>query len=387
MPKSKLIFYISLTLFCLSLLFFGIYNLAFKKTAPAPITTIENAPTATPQTETPKEAPKLSLAPISALSDEAVLAPTIASAESAVKYYSKASGQVYQVDFDGNGKRTLSAKTLPGLVFVLWSPDKNKVITKIMTGSTANFYSYDYTTLKGTPLPGNIDSIVWQNNSSLIFYKYFDPKSKKSTLNFSAPDGTNWKKLADLTTGNIKIATIPETGGLISYWNRPDAFFSTSLKTLSLVSESEKELFQGVFGADYLWSSAGTNVLISSVEAKGGSKIQLSLINANGGELKSLNVPTFVSKCTWLRDNKTILCALPGEIPANAVLPNDYDNGKFYTADTFWRINTETGEKSRLIEPNKIDQKYDATNLFLNSDESLLFFQNRTDGKIYRITL
>ncbi|MFZ2225913.1 MAG: hypothetical protein WA064_04865 [Candidatus Moraniibacteriota bacterium] len=386
MPKSKLIFYISLTLFCLSLLFFGIYNLAFKKTAPTPIATIENT-NPKPQTETPNEAPKMSLAPILALSDEAVLAPTIASGESAIKYYSKLSGQVYQVDFDGNGKRTLSAKTLPGLVFVLWSPDKSKVITKIVNGGNANFYSYDYATLKSSPLPENIDSITWQNSNNLIFYKYFDPKSKKSTLNLSAPDGTNWKKLTDLTTGNIKIATIPGTGGLISYWNKPDAFFTTSLKTLPLMGGAEKEIFKEAYGADYLWNRTGTNALISSSDSKGGTKIQLSTINSNGGELKNLNTPTFASKCTWLGDNKTILCALPGEIPVNAVLPNDYDNGKFFTADTFWRINTQTGEKSRLIEPTKIDQKYDATNLFLNSDESLLFFQNRTDGKIYRITL
>ena len=387
MSKSKLIFYVSLTFFCLMLLFFGIYNFAFKKSTPAPVTTIENEATATPPTETPKEVPKLSLAPISALTDEAVLAPTLVSGESALKYYSKLSGQVYQIDFNGNGKRMLSAKTLPGLVFVLWSPDKSKVITKITNGTTSSFYSYDYSTLKSTPLPSNIDSITWQNSSNLIFYKYFDPKSKKSTLNLSAPDGTNWKKLIDLAVGNIEISSIPGVGGLISYWNKPDALFPTSLKTFPLVGGAEKEIFKDAFGADYLWNNAGTNVLISSVDAKGGTKMQLSVVNSTGGELKNLNTPTFVSKCAWLSDNKTILCALPGEIPTNAVLPNDYDNGKFRTTDTFWRINTETGEKSRLIETSDIDQKYDATNLFLNADESLLFFQNRTDGKLYRITL
>jgi hypothetical protein len=88
-----------------------------------------------------------------------------------------------------------------------------------------------------------------------------------------------------------------------------------------------------------------------------------------------------------LANNKALYCALPGEIPASAIMPNDYDQEKFHTADTFWKIDTTTGEKSRIVDLNKITSKYDATKLFLNANESLLFFTNRTDGKLYKITL
>ena len=374
-----------MTFFVLMLIFFGIYNLAFKKSVPAQTIPVEKK-VSTPIAEQPAS-PKLSTEPILAVTDEAVLAPTIANGESAIKYYSRSSGQVYQVDFNGKNKRTLSAKNIPGLVFVLWSPDKNKVITKIINNDTTSFYFYDYTTLQATPLSPNLNAITWQNSSNLIFYEYIDRKNKKYTLNLSAPDGTNWKKLGDLDTTEVKIVQVPGIGGLISHWNKPNAFFQTSLKTTSLLDGTEKELFKTAFGADYLWSNDGANILFSSSDVKGGTKIQLSLINSNGEELRNLNAPTFVSKCVWLSDNKTILCALPGEIPNGAILPNDYDNENFHTADTFWRINTQTGEKSRLVEPTQINQKYDATKLFLNTDESLLFFQNRADGKLYRIIL
>lgn len=385
MPKSKLIFYISLTVFCLCLFFFGIYNLIFKKANPKITTLPENKPLVETPKETTMEAPKLNLAPISALTDEAILAPIITTDKSFLRYYSKNTGQVYQIDFNGNGKKIISPTLIPGLVFALWSPDKTKVITKIINKEKTNFYYYNYTAQQNTSLNSNLASVVWQDSSISIFYEYTNA-NKKSTLNISDPDGLNWKKITDFDSPNNTIIPIPKNN-LIASWNKPDAFSQTSLKQISPIDGTKKELFKNFYGADYLWNNNGTKVLISNSNAKGGTKIQISLINSNGGELRNLDTPTLVSKCVWLNDNKNIICALPGEIPDNAIMPNDYIQKKFHTADTFWKINTLTGEKSRIIEPEKINQKYDATKLFLNVDESILFFINRNDGKLYRITL
>lgn len=381
MPISKKLFFASLALFCIALLFFGIYNLAFKKVE---VATIEEKKA--PVVAVPVTPPKVSPDLIVPVSDEPVLAPTLATNATAIKYYAKNSGRVYQIDFDGNNKRTLSDKVLDGLSSALWSPDKNKAITSFVSSGATKFYYYDHTELKGLPIKNNVDQIAWQNTGNRIFYKYYDTTSKKRTLNISDPDGTNWVKLADITYRDISIAQIPQSG-LVSFWNKPDAFFETTLSSVPLISGEEKTLLKGYFGADYLWNENGSLALVSHSDAKGGTKMQLSIINSNGGEFRNLDLPTFVSKCVWLRDNKTAYCALPGKIPPSAILPNDYDQEKFHTADTFWRINTATGEKSRLIDLEKITGEYDATNLLLNTDESILFFTNRTDGKLYRITL
>jgi hypothetical protein len=381
MSTSKKIFFISLTLFCLALLFFGIYNLAFKKPALVAPVTEQKAPAIV----TPVVPPKVSTDPIVAISEEAVLAPTLAGDAKALKYYAKNSGRVYQIDFDGNSKRTISDKELIGLSDALWSPDKSKVITKITSAGVTKFSYYNYTEAKNTNLNSNIEDVVWQKNINRIFYKYYDIKTKKRTLNISDPDGANWKKLVELSVPSV-FAQIPGSG-MLSFWNKPDAFFETSLKSIPLIGGEEKMLLRGLFGADYLWNNNGTMAIVSHADTKGGTKIQLSLVNSNGGELRNLNLPTLASKCVWLRDNKTIYCALPGEIPLSAIMPNDYDQEKFHTADTFWKIDTTTGEKSRIIDLNKITGKYDATDLFLDAIENMLFFINRLDGKLYRITL
>jgi len=381
MPISKKIFFISLSLFCIALLFFGIYNLAFKKPAPPTPVTEQKAPAII----APVVPPKVSAEPIVAISDEAVLAPTLTGDATALKYYAKNSGRVYQIDFDGNSKRTLSDKELIGLSAALWSPDKNKVITKITSAGVTKFSYYNYLELKNTTLGTNVEEATWQTGGNRILYKYSDPKIKKRTLNTSDPDGANWKKLTEFAVPSV-FAQVPQSG-LVSFWNKPDAFFETTLKTIPLIGGEEKVLLKGLFGADYLWNNNGTMALVSHTDTKGGTKIQLSLINSNGGELRNLNLPSLVSKCVWLKDNKTVYCAMPGEIPLSAIIPNDYDQEKFHTADTFWKINTATGEKSRIIDLNKITGKYDANNLFLDTTESFLFFTNRIDGKLYRITL
>lgn len=383
MSLNKKIFFISLTLFCIALLFFGIYNLAFKSPVEEiPLTPKKEAPVVV----IPTIQPKISTEAIVALSDEAVLAPTLANGTEAIKYYAKNSGRVYQIDFNGNNKRTFSDKELIGLNSVLWSPDKNKVITKFIRAGLTNLYYYNYTDLTNFPLKNNVDEIAWQDSNNRIFYKYYDSKANKRTLNISNPDGTSWIKLADIAFRDISIAQIPKSS-LVSFWNKPDAFFETAFKSAPVIGGEEKTLLKGIFGADYLWNNDGSFALVSHSDVKSGTKIQLSIINSNGGEFRNLDLPTLVSKCVWLANNKTLYCALPGEIPASAIMPNDYDQEKFHTADTFWKIDIVTGEKSRIVDLNKITSKYDATKLFLNANESFLFFTNRTDGKLYKITL
>jgi hypothetical protein len=174
---------------------------------------------------------------------------------------------------------------------------------------------------------------------------------------------------------------------LVSFWNSPDASAETDFESSSVLGGGNTPIFKGYFGADFLWNASGNAVLVSHTDQKNGSQIQLAIMNDHGGELKNLGVATFVSKSVWSKDNKTAYFALPGSLPSNATMPNDYLANKFNTDDSFWKINTITGEKTRIIDAAKLSGGLDATNLFLNADESMLFFTNKIDGKLYRISL
>lgn len=380
MSLSKKLFIISGSLFLMLLFLWGIYKAVFeKKNEVSVVKTIEE----TIETPVTEDQPR-----IYALTEEKVLSPILTSNGASLKYYDQLTGNVYQIDLDGNNKRTLSSKNLGGLIGVIWSPDKNKVINKFSSDGNTSFSFYDYTEKKSAILNKNIESVVWQNDVKII-YSFFDRENNSKNISLSNPDGTDWKKISDINFNKPFITPIPRTG-LVSFWNQPDAFQESSLFSVPIASDSEKQLiFGGKFGADYLWSPDGNSLLISHLLERGESKIQLAITNAKGGEYKNLGIPTIVSKCAWAKNNRIIYYALPGMIPDNAVMPNDYFAKKFKTADTFWKIDITTGKKSRLLELSDLKDtpSLDAIDLFLNEEETILFFTNRNDGKLYRLTL
>lgn len=392
MSFVKKFFFISLLIFIVSLLFLGIYRLSFYKPDEIASSAKKDAASSADASsdESNKEtALKTKTAKISAVSNESILAPALSSDGLSVKYYTP-NGHAYETDLDGAGKKTLSDKDLSDLENILWSPDKTKVISKFaLSGGEIRFSFYDYTQKKGAALPQNIRKVIWDASGSKIFYAYYDSKSKKTTLNISDPDGTNWKKLADLSYQNISLSLVPKSG-LVSFWNSPSNLTQTDLESIATLGGEKKVLFKEKFGADYLWSNSGNNVLVSHTDSKGGSKMQLATINYNGGEYANLGIPTFVSKCVWSKNDKILYYALPGNIPSSSMLPDDYDSGKIKTSDTFWKMDMTSKQSERIValeDLQKINTAFDAADLFLSLDESFLFFRNKLDGKLYRISL
>ena len=386
MRLSKKIFIFSASALVLVVFFGGIYFLLFKQEGQPKNPTedisekikdsvLDNIPLAQPPVEET----------ISAVSNEAVHSPILSPDGQTIKYYAKTTGKVFELDILSGKNKIVSDTNLPNLLGVLWSPDTNKVLSEFSGATRSNFSFYDYTQKKSSALNANIDAAAWQNNNKII-YKYFDSNTKKGSLNIADPDGSNWAKITDISTANLSITPIPMSG-LVSFWNKADAFTETQLQSTSILSGEKKDLIKGIFGADFLWSPDGKMILESNVDKKGGSRMNLGIANNLGKEYKSLGIPTLISKCAWSRNNKFVYYALPTSVPDGAVMPNDYVNNKFNTSDTFWKINIETGEKTRLVELDKIKAAYDASSLFLNADESLLFFINKLDEKLYKIIL
>lgn len=382
MSILKKIFFFSLFLFFLSLLFWGVYVISFKKDTTSepeiliPINT--NSPTITPDKKDEKITPAI---------DSSVISPIFSTQKNNLAYYSKSDSQLMESAITGKNKNALSEKSIPDVINVFWSLNKSKVIlkTKNNQGVYTNLF-YDFENELTQELSPNIYNIAWQTNADRIFYEYFDRTKNIRSLNVSDPDGKNWIPLVTVPFGKPSFYQVPGVG-LLSFWNSGDAYTQTKLQTIPIVGGEIKTLFENGFGADYLWDYSGNNFLASHSDTKGGYKMQLAVMNSNGGEYKNLDIPTFVSKCAWSKDGKTVYYAFPGGIPEKAVLPNDYKDGKFKTTDTFWKVDIETGGKERIVEANEMSASYDAKTLFLNEDESLLFFINKNDEKLYKIAL
>jgi Tol biopolymer transport system component len=387
---AKKLFIISSVLLLLALVFLGIYNFAFREKKP-PVSDSSNTnidPLEEPKKEEgeqEKETAENQLAKIRALTEEAVIAPSLSPDGESIVYYSKG-GKVYQISFSGTKEQTISETELPGLIDIIWSPKKDKVISVLNRDGVTSRYYYDYNAKVGVRLDSKMEQINWTNLGNQIIYKFSDPRTGEISLSLADPDGKNWKNVARIPWKNTKIKAIPQSS-LLAFWNSPDSFEETQLLTVSLAGGKSKMILTQRFGADYLWSPDGQKILVSSSETRGGSKMSLALANGNGGEYQNLNIPTLVSKCVWSADNKTLYYALPGSIPEGSVMPNDYSEKKFTSKDTFWKIDTATGRQERLLETDEIIGVFDAAGLFLSPTENKLFFVNRIDGRLYAIDI
>ena len=89
-------------------------------------------------------------------------------------------------------------------------------------------------------------------------------------------------------------------------------------------------------------------------------------------------------KCTWAQDERTVFCSVfKVNDPDSFVMPDDYYKRRVRSdGEEIVRISTETGQTQKVI-----DGSFDASNLFLMPDESYLFFINKIDGRLYRLSL
>ena len=381
MSTTKKIFVFSASTLLIVLLFWGLYLWLFQT---------QNNSSSYESNDSSlslnKILPKLNDPTIKIIVDSAVLNPAFDADNQIIRYYSKETGQAFSVNFDGQSKQTLSDKSLIGLSSVTWSPNQRMVISQFnRSNNQPDFFYFNYKDNASQKLKNNLDTVIWYNDNKIL-YKYFDSAKKERTLNVANPDGSEWKKIIDVDYSKMSLAAIPKSG-LISFWNSPKSNEETKLQSVSLLGGEIKALFQGKFGADYLWSPNGNRLLISHLNEKNGSALQLATTNSQGGEYANLDIPTMASKCAWSSDENTIYYALPTAIPNNAILPDDYQDKKITTTDTFWKVNIKTGKKDHLIAPEKITENIDATQLFLTPDLNYLFFVNRVNDKLYRLSL
>ncbi len=384
----KKLFIISSVALAVVLIFAVIYGVVFKKDK-----TVDNGVVATEKTtstkkEIDKKNEKESETVITKISKETVIAPTLSKTQDNIWYFSKKVGNIKQIAFSGPVRKTLavSRDNIQGIRNVQWSPNKEKVLYARGSGQ----YLYDLKRLEEKELKQGLDMAVWTNLGDRMVYKFYNDIANDRTLNISDLDGKNWKILANLdnTFRHMEVRFVPQSN-FISYWNSPDAFAETSFNLVSLFHGWDKEIISGKFGADYLWSPDGNKIFSSflTTDNANNGKMGIAVYDNYGKQLIKMSFPTLASKCAWSNDSQYIYCAFITDIPEDATMPNDYYQKKFTVKDTFYKIDTKTGKKERIVELKDIDQEYDATNLFLSVDEIYLFFVNRRDDYLYRITL
>lgn len=377
----KTFFGISVGIFCILLIFWGVYNFSFKSNP--------NIPTVSDGTII-KESPSFSVFKPST-NIEPILQEKILSATTDGRFlffYSLDDQAFKRSSLEGKDREVLLSN-LPGVPKrIVWSPSKERALVQMkLPDDTVLWHTVDLALKTLLPLKPEMSRVVWDNTGSKIFYLYTDPKTGEKSLNISSPDGKDWKSITSLGMKDFFLAPIPASI-LVSFWQRPGAREKGSLSTLPLTGGTPKPVLSDRFGADFLWSPSGDRVLMSSTDPSHPEKSVLSLMNSSGGELRTLdNASSLISKATWSKNGRTIYYALPGALPESTVLPNDYYEKNLHSQDSFWKMDTENNKTERLVDLKDLTEAYDASELFLSSKEDALYFIERKNQKLYRIEL
>lgn len=318
------------------------------------------------------------------LSKEKVLAPAIDESGKKIKYYDKATGNMHAVNFNGTNASTLSTAKLAGILRILWSPDKNKVIGFFKEGEQFKKYLHDYQTGKSTSLKEQVEQAVWAPDNNKIAVQTYDQEKNTSIISIANTNGEDLKpifqtRIKDLilewpAIDKISIRTKPSglSEGLIFVANPDNGDFRSILK--------------GSYGLGAKWSPLGNLLLYSSTNFEG-KNVRLSTISHDGQNQKDLGIATLADKCAFSQDNRTLFCAVPQKLSENAVWPDDYYKGLTVTSDNFLKINLDTGQKDAIFSPDPLSKSYDASELFLSPEEKYLFFVNKKDGLLYGLKL
>ncbi len=310
-----------------------------------------------------------------------VVSPVLANDGGKIIYYQDQ--KILTVSLDGKTKNSLGGYPFTAVEELTWSVNQKQAIVK----SGQDFYLYSLDTDQAVKTKDGADNIVWSGDDR-FFYKYYDPKDNTRSLNLSDKDGSNWKVIVpklNLSYKKITLSVQPKTAKKC-FFPFPDGKNQSQLECLE--GEERKVIYQGNFGASYLWSPDGEKLLVSAVQTQGGNRVLLGVMNSQGGQYQGLNFPTTVEKCVWGNNSKDIYCAMLGPAPEQAVLPNDWQVGKHEIKDlSFWKIDTENAKKTRILEAKELSEAINARRLFLDQQEDYLFFQNGENNDLYRLRL
>lgn len=313
-----------------------------------------------------------------ALTDEAVLGASLTN-DSKINYIAW-DGTVNQIDFSGENKEKLGLVAAERIGEVVFSKDGSKLALRQTLPSGQNRYLvFDAAKSILKSLPQN------------SIFVAFSPNTDEDRLIYGLLEGVNTRlissNIAGSQTQTIASVKIPDLAtewthkDFLTLKTKPSGLAYGLLYTLDLKTKKLQRVFGNVYGLTSLFSPSHTKILYSQTSDRG-FDYKLAALSLNQKQSRELNIFTLPEKCVFAKDDRTLFCAaiLNQE---DRIMPDDYYKGLVDSdGNDIIKLNLDTRLQETVIHANT-----DAVDLFLSPDEAYLFFINKIDGRLYRLTL
>ncbi|MEK7622189.1 MAG: hypothetical protein AAB415_03340 [Patescibacteria group bacterium] len=364
---------------------------------PAPMDGPGEPPTATPDvppaiTPTGSAAAtvltKLSPTPVSGA---VLLFRTSSTTPATIIYLEEATGNLFRTESDGRNNQKLTENSLPRVARAWWGRSrlaKSDTLTLIAQyldhqeavvtlRGTYNLLATSSAELLGNAIPG-----VAAHGLAIAPAgdRFFALTNTPTGVNGAITE-TSTGKVRTIFTSHFKNWTVSwPAPAIITLMPRAAAGVSGTLYFLNPTSGVLTRVLAGELGLTTLVNPAGTKVLY----ARGLSALQI--YSPRDNKTTSLTIDTFPEKCVWAKDNVTIYCAVPND-PAEAQYPDQWWSGEVSFNDSFWQVNTDTGEAKIVFANNSAgaNRRLDAINLILDETGERLIFTDRSTGELWSL--
>ncbi len=319
----------------------------------------------------------------STVTDHTAVGLTAVAGGSDIAYYDANEGLFYKVDPTG-GKVKLSDERFFNVKSVAWTPDQKKAALEFPDGYNV---IYDFAQKKQMTLPTHWEQFQFSQNGTQIAAISKGIHESQNWLLVMNADGTNAKGIEPLGKNADKVIVSWNAGGEIVGFSKtgdPVGGEASEVFLLGQHNENFKSLIVDGFGFKPKWAPDGTSLLYSTHSSRNEYKPMIWIVDASGAQVganrRELGVNTWADKCV-VQDKFSVICAVPNELPKVAgVAPQVAKD----TPDTFYKIDTATGLKTKLAIP---DIPVNATNLTLSNEGDFLYYQNKFSGAVEKIKL
>ncbi|MFA5812958.1 MAG: hypothetical protein WC862_00370 [Patescibacteria group bacterium] len=299
-----------------------------------------------------------------------------------VRFYNNIDGKFYRLNKDGTTE-VLSDQTFYRVDTVTWSPTKDEAVLEYPDG--ANIY-YNFATKKQVTLPKHWEEFSFSSLGDKIASKSIGLAPENRWLITASPEGNDIELIEPMGNNADKVTVD---------WSPNKQIVALSLTGEPQGANRQEVLFVGLHGENFKstivegrgiisqWSPSGKRLLYSVYNARNDYKPELWIENAEGDEIgtgrKILNINTWADKCAFA-DERFVYCAAPNSLKRGAgFAPQTADD----TADTIYRIDTETG----LRAPIETDESRTIKSMFLSDDGRNLYFTDKKQEGLFQLAL
>jgi len=308
-----------------------------------------------------------------------------------LKYADKVTGNIYQTLVEKIEERRFSETVIPyihesfftktGVIMRYLRNDS--VIATFLGELPKEVLGADYINgneIFGSFLSENIKDISVSPNNEKIFYL---SNTRNGVIGILENTSKTTSKEQIFDSNFTEWVSFWPNNELLTLTTKPSGLVAGYSYTLNPRTKEFNKILSGTRGLTTLMSPNSGTILHAD------NNLTLSLFDVNRNETRILNIRTHSDKCIWAGDSIHIYCAVPKFINNTYIHPDSWYQGESSYDDEIFRINTQTGQRTKLVNPTEVysDVAIDAINLKLDPKEENLFFMNKSDSYLWGLRL